>query len=158
MSSGSVPALARAIDALARRPRSVRELERWLGNRDYAAGEIAATVEHLSARGLLNDAEYARSFVRSRLVARGQSRRRIQGELARRGITSELAEAAIREVMEAEATTDVALVERAALRKLRSLAKLDPEVRRRRLHGFLARQGFPAKIAWETGERLLRST
>ena len=69
----------------------MRELERWLGNRDYAAGEIAATVEHLSARGLLNDAEYARSFVRSRLVARGQSRRRIQGELARRGITSELA-------------------------------------------------------------------
>ena len=158
LSSGSAPALARAIEALARRQRSAHELERWLADRNYPEDEIAVTVEHLSARGLLNDAEYAKSFVRSRLLGRGQSRRRIQGELARRGISRELANAAISDVMAADETTDAELVERAALKKLRSLGKLDPEVRRRRLHGFLARQGFPAGIARETAERLLRST
>ena len=149
--------LNRAIEALARRPRSVRELERWLDDRDYPAEEISVTVEHLSARGLLNDAEYAKSFVRSRLLTRGQSRRRIQGELARRGISRELADEAINDVMAAEATTDAELVERAALKKLRSLGKLDPEVRRRRLLGFLTRQGFPVGMAYEAAERLLRS-
>jgi regulatory protein len=33
-------------------------------------------------------------------------------------------------------------VERAARRKLRSLAKLDPATRRRRLYAFLARRGY----------------
>ncbi|MEO7713232.1 MAG: RecX family transcriptional regulator, partial [Gemmatimonadaceae bacterium] len=51
-------------------------------------------------------------------------------------------DAAIAMVFEEEGLDQRAVVEETARRKLRSLTKLDPAVRRRRLYGFLARRGF----------------
>ena len=45
-------------------------------------------------------------------------------------------------VFEEEGVDQRAVVEEAARRKLRSLLKLDPAVRRRRLYAFLARRGY----------------
>jgi regulatory protein len=145
-----------ALEAIAQRARSVKELERWLAQREHAADDIAAAVERLTSLGLLNDSEYARSFARSRMLGRGMSRRRVQAELSRRGVVRQVADAAIREVMADEGVEESALVEAAATRKLRALAKLEPEVRRRRLYGFLARQGFPADLVRATVARLTR--
>jgi regulatory protein len=39
---------------------------------------------------------------------------------------------------------EAAIIERVAEKKARSLAKLDPGLRRRRLYAFLARRGFDA--------------
>jgi regulatory protein len=149
-------ALDKALEALAVRPRSTRELERWLAEREYAADDIAAAAERLTSLGLLNDVEYARSFARSRMLGRGMSRRRVQAELGRRGVARQVADAAITEVMADEAVDEQALVEAAAMKKLRALAKLEPEVQRRRLYGFLARQGFPADLVRATVARLTR--
>jgi regulatory protein len=151
-----LPAFDRALDALARRSRSVKELERWLAQREYQREEIAGTIERLVVRGLLNDEEYARLFVRSRLLGRGQSRRRIQAELTRRGVSRDVADAALAEVMEDESVDERALVESAARKKMRSLEKLEPDVRRRRLLGFLARRGYDANMVRETVAKLSR--
>ena len=72
----------------------------------------------------------------------GQSRRRVQQDLARKGVPRAVSDAAIDAVFADEAVDQRSIVEAAARKKLRSLGKLDPAVRRRRLYGFLARRGY----------------
>ena len=107
-------------------------------------------LERLTSLGLLNDAEFARSFARNRALSRGMSRRRIQAELARRGVDRVLVDRAIADVMTEESVNERALVESAAEKKLKSLRKLAPDVRRRRLYGYLARRGYAPDLVQET--------
>ena len=150
-------AFDKGMAALAIRARSERELARWLAQKGHAVEHVTPAIERLSALGFLNDAEFARSFARSRAVGRGMPGRRIQAELARRGVSPALAVAAIADVMEDEGVDESALVEAAAVKKLRSLAQFEPEVRRRRLYGFLARKGFAADRIHEILRRLTRN-
>jgi regulatory protein len=145
-----VAAYDKALECLARGARSSRDLARWLAQREHSPANITLTIQRLTELGLLNDAEFARSFARSRATARGMSRRRIQAELAKRGVARELVDAAITEVMADESVDERAMVEGAAERKVRSLAKLEPDVQRRRLYGFLARKGYAPDLVRET--------
>jgi len=72
------------------------------------------------------------------------SRRRIQQELARRGVARDITAEAIADVFEDESVDEGKLIERAAAKKLRTLGRLDEPTRRRRLYAFLARRGFDA--------------
>jgi regulatory protein len=136
----------RAIECLARAPRSTKDLTRWLLEREYSVEDVAAAIEKLTVRGLLNDAQFALLFTRSRMTNRGQSRLRVQLELAKRGIARDLVDAALTEVMTDESFDERAMVEAAAAKKFRSLAKLEPEVQKRRLYGFLTRKGYPSAL------------
>ena len=147
---------AKALDALARRARSTKELERWLADRDHVAEHIAAAIERLTALGYLDDAEFARSFTRSRVLGKGMSRYRIQGELARRGVARDLVDAAIADVMADEGVDERAQVEAVAKKKLRSLAKLDAVTRKRRLYAFLSRRGYAPDLVREAVASLTR--
>jgi regulatory protein len=153
LGAARVAAFDAALGALARRSRSERELERWLVQRDHSRENVARALERLMSLGLLNDAEFARSFVRNRALSRGMSRRRIQAELARRGVARELIDGAITDVMTDESVDERALVAAAAEKKLRSLQKLAPDVRRRRLYGYLARRGYAADLVREIVNR-----
>lgn len=143
----------KAIECLARGAKSTRDLGRWLARRDHAPDDVAAVLERLTQRGLLNDADYAVLFTRSRATTRGMSRRRIAAELAKRGVARELVDAAIAEVMEDESIDERGMVEAAAAKKFRSLKKLEPSVQRTRLYGFLARKGYPPDLVRETVKR-----
>jgi regulatory protein len=147
---------SKALEALTRRARSTAELARWLTERDHAPEHIERSIARLQELGYLDDAQYALAFARSRATARGMSRRRIQAELARRGVARDLADAAIAGVMQDEGVDERALIESAAAKKLRGMTKLEPDVRRRRLYGFLARKGFAADLIRETVSRLAR--
>ena len=136
----------KALEVLARGPKSTKDLTRWLLQRDHSKDDVAATIEKLTGRGLLNDASYAEMFARSRATTRGMSRRRISAELAKRGIPRELADAAIAEVMANEGIDERAMVESAAAKKFRTLAKLEPPVQKQRLYGFLSRKGYPPDL------------
>jgi regulatory protein len=148
----------KAIECLARGAKSTRDLGRWLAQRDHAPDDVSAVLEKLTERGLLNDARYAETFARSRATTRGMSRRRIAAELAKRGVTRELVDAAIAEVMSDESIDERAMVETAAAKKFKSLAKLEPQVQRSRLYGFLARKGFAPDLVRETVAKFTRST
>ena len=146
----------KALECLARGPKSVKDLTRWLLQRDFPKDEVAATIERLIARNLLNDAAYAELFARSRATTRGMSRRRIAAELAKRGVARNLADAAINEVMADENIDELAMVESAATKKFRSLSKLEPQLQRTRLYGFLARKGYPPDLVRATVAKLTR--
>lgn len=148
-----VAAYNKALECLARGAKSTRDLGRWLGQREHAPEDVAAVLERLTERGLLNDADYAVLFTRSRATSRGMSRRRIAAELAKRGVARELVDAAITEVMADESIDERAMVEAAAAKKFRTLQKLEPTVQRTRLYGFLARKGYPPDLVRETVKR-----
>jgi regulatory protein len=132
----------RAINMLAFRARSSAELARSLVRKGAEKDLVDGAVARLKEQGLLDDAQFAQSFTRSKVVGAQHSKRRVQQDLARKGVARSVSDAAIATVFEEESVDQRAIVEQAARKKLRSLTKLDPNVRRRRLYAFLARRGY----------------
>ena len=79
-----------ALDLLARREHSRRELEQKLAARGFAEELIAPTLDALEESGELASARFTASFIRAR-AAKGQGPARIRAELAERGIDREQA-------------------------------------------------------------------
>ncbi len=132
----------RALDLLEARARSVAELRRALIRKGEPVAAIDAAIERLLAAGLLDDASFARQFARSKALGAGHSRRRIQQELAKRGVSRDVSDPAIAGVFEDEAVDEEASIERVARKKLRTLGNVDAATQRRRLFAFLARRGY----------------
>ena len=145
---------ARSLDILARAPRSIRDLRRRLLLKGEQEADVEATVERLMAAGLLDDAAYARAFVRAKVSSQGFSRRRLQQELAKRGVARDIADAAIVEVLHDDNVDETANIDRVARKKLRTLSGLDPDTQRRRLFAFLARRGYDVDDVRAVVERL----
>lgn len=146
----------RALNMLAARGRASRELARLLVRKGEPKELVDRAVERLQAQGLLDDARFAESFTRSRVLGAKQSKRRVQQDLARKGVAREVTDAAVSAVFEEEQVDQRALVLEAARKKVRSLSKLEPEVRRRRLYGFLARRGYDGEDIRVAMEELIR--
>jgi regulatory protein len=132
----------RALNMLAFRARSSSELARSLVRKGEEKAHVDWAIARLQEQGLLDDAAFARAFTRSKVVGGKQSRRRVEQELARKGVSRTVAGEAIEDVFEDEAVDQRSIVAEAARRKLRSLAGLEPAVQRRRLYAFLARRGY----------------
>jgi regulatory protein len=135
----------RALNMLAFRARSSAELARALVRKGEPKEQVDAAIDRLREQGLLDDAAFARSFTRAKVLGAQQSRRRVQQDLARKGVAREVSDAAIATVFEEEQVDQRDVVELAARKKLRSLTKLEPAVRRRRLYAFLARRGYDSE-------------
>ena len=155
----------KAIDALARRARSTKDLERWLLQREQPRAAVDSAVDRLTALGLLDDLAFARAFARSRSTAKGFGPRRVAAELGRKGVPRGTADQVIEELAVAAEEEDVeglsrgererAQVRAVAEKRLRSLASLEPTVARRRLMGWLIRRGHAGAIAAQVARELL---
>jgi len=126
------------------RARSVTELRRQLLRKGEPPADVEAALDRLQQQKYLDDADFARQFARTKLLAAGSSRRRIVQELARRGVARELADQALDDVRDSDGVDPEAAVRRVAEKKWKTLARLDDFTRRRRLYAFLARRGFDA--------------
>jgi regulatory protein len=132
----------RALDMLEARARGVTELRRLLIKKGEPPDDVDAAIERLRAAGVLDDANFARQLTRSKALGGGHSRRRIQQELAKRGVARDVSDAAIEEVFEEEGVDESASIERVARKKLRTLTGLDVTTQKRRLFAYLARRGY----------------
>lgn len=153
--AGELATYDRAIGLLAAQGRSAQELRRRLVQRGESAPYADAAVARLVAAGLLDDAAYARQLARSRVLGRGESRRRVAQVLGQKGVARELADEAVAEVFDEEAVDEGEMVEVAARKRLRSLSGLDDATRRRRLWGYLARRGFDGSAIRGAVDRVL---
>jgi regulatory protein len=133
-------AMQAAVAMLARRQHSEREVRRKLALRRVATPIIEETIAKLLAARLIDDAEFARSWVQARDEASPRGRRLLTQELRMRGVQVPVATAAAAAVADDEAAY------RAAERRARSLASLDHATFRSRMASFLQRRGF----GWET--------
>jgi regulatory protein len=132
----------RALSLLSYRDRSVKELQKRLHEKGEAEDRIAPTIERLQQSGLLDDSRFAAERARAGLVGKARSRRQIEHDLALRGVTREVASAAIQQVLAEEGTSELEVAVRAARKKAKSLERMDPQAQRQKLYAFLARQGY----------------
>lgn len=133
-------ALETAVAMLARRPRSEREIRRRLAQRKHEPSLIDETIELLRERGLIDDAEFARTWAESRDRTSPRGRRMIVGELRAQGVEQAVAADAVAEISEIDAAY------RVAAKRMRSLEGIDDRVFRDRLASHLQRRGF----SWDT--------
>jgi regulatory protein len=140
--AGILETYDRALNMLAARGRSSAELRRLLVKKGEPVEQVSVAIERLEHAGFLDDASFARQFTRSKATGAGLSRRRLQQELAKRGVARDVSTDAIEQVFAEEAIDEDASIERVARKKLRSLASADAPTKKRRLYSFLARRGY----------------
>ena len=126
----------RAMDLLARREHSRRELRDKLLARLEETGALDEVLDRLEQDGLLSDQRFAEAFVRSR-INRGQGPVRLRQELMQRGVSETL----IHQAIESEGADWFALAQEVALRRFGPDTASDRRELARRLR-FLQYRGF----------------
>lgn len=139
-SAGMVRARIVAEQCLARRMRSEKELRTFLSKKEFTDDTIDAVLADLRRARLVNDAVFARAFVRDRLAFRPRGPRVLERELAARGVARDIAARVVAELTEGAASTDTA--RQLADRYLARQQRHEPAVRLRRLQDFLVRKGY----------------
>jgi regulatory protein len=119
---------------VARRPRSTYELNVYFRKKGYEEPVRASIIERLEGLGLVNDRQFAESWVSSRRLLKPVSRRRLTQELQQKKIP----ESIINEALADDETTDRDTLRALITRKQRQLSYQDPN----KLMQFLARQGY----------------
>lgn len=131
------------LDRLAQRAHTRQELATVLARKQVPPEAADQVLERMAEVGLIDDAAFAEAWVESRQQRRHLSRRALSAELHRKGVDPGEAEAALAQVDGAdERSAARALAEK----KVRAMSRLDPQVRRRRLTGMLARRGFSSAV------------
>jgi regulatory protein len=132
-----------ALGCVARRPRSRREVDRYLAGKEVIAAHREAALDRLAAAGYLDDTAFARGFIEQRDRSRPRGARALRAELAQKGVARAAVDAALADTAPDE--LDAAI--RAGRKHLGHLRDVtDPQVFRNRLGAFLGRRGF----GWET--------
>lgn len=125
-------------------PRSRKELETALAKRHIEPDVAKSVLDRFEEIGMVDDAAYAELLIRSRCNTKRVSRTVLRQQLRQKGVAPDIIEDALLEVSdEDELRMATELVEK----KARSMARLEPEVRKRRLFGLLARKGYNTAIA-----------
>ncbi len=143
-------------------------LVRKLSERAHSRGDLAqalakkhvpeeiaeAMLDKFETAGLINDAEFAHSWVQARSRGKGLAHSVLAMELRRKGVDEEIAREALAELdPEVERQTAHQLVQK----KLRSMGNLDQQVQMRRLVGLLARKGYSPHVAFEVVREELKA-
>lgn len=135
-----------SIAALARRGMSEWEMVRLLESRELDGETVDLELARLRESGLLDDAVLAENLVRSLHERKGLGRTAIISELRRRHLDTEVIDAAL---MGLDGDAEAVVLESLAIHRAAQLDKLDPEVARRRLSGYLMRKGYSGSLLRE---------
>jgi regulatory protein len=141
-----------ALDLLARRAWSTRELAARLGRRGAPPDVASAVVGELVSRGYLDDEAFARRWAQVRAEGRSVGSRRLGRELRTKGIPRDLAAAAIGAAFEDTSELDRAL--EAGRRRMPALRRASADRAPGRLAGYLLRRGYPPPLVRRVVKRL----
>jgi regulatory protein len=122
---------------LSYRPRSSAEVRQNLAKHGTPDPIIEETISRLQRSGLINDQEFARTWVENRNTFHPRSRSVLRMELRHKGLDDEI----IQPVLD-EQVNEEALALEAARKYVHRLAGLEWLEFRKKLCGFLARRGF----------------
>lgn len=128
------------------RAHSRADLAQTLAQKHVPAEVAEAVLVKFEAAGLINDEEFARSWVQSRQRGKGLARNLLAMELRRKGVDEEVA---LRALSELDPEVEREAAHRLVQRKLRTMQGLDQQVRIRRLVGLLARKGYAPQVAFD---------
>ena len=131
-----------AINSLARRAYSVHEMRIYLERRAENKETVKGVLDRLKQQNHLDDARYARQFVRLRAETRKQGAFRIARDLRARGVPDRHIEAALSE--RAAESSENELVRARLQRRIKSLRGPLDQRRIASLYRSLLRAGFSA--------------
>lgn len=118
------------------RPHSIKETKDYLYRKKAEKEDQEKILKTLQEKKYLNDEVFAKFYVENRFVKKGISRKRLQLELARKGVSKEIAEAAI-------ASTD--RTDEDEIKKI--IAKKRNKYDDEKLIAYLTRQGFSYQLS-----------
>ncbi len=127
-------AVYRALDLIARRPRSEGELRDYLKRKKYTDEEIVKILNTLSIKGYINDKDFARRWVESRRLLKPISIRRLRLELRQKRVADEI----VNEALESDETNEPEVLKELIEKKQKQTRYRDKQ----KLTQFLLRQGF----------------
>ncbi len=143
-------AIELAYRAVGYRERTVAELRTFLERKRVGPHAIDEAVAELSEAGFVDDARYATRFADDKRELERWGSERIARDLQRRGVSSDLIEAALAgRSRESELSTAVLVLEG-------RLAPPRDDRERDRAWGMLVRRGYQAEIAYEAVRRYER--
>lgn len=137
------------LNQLAAAPKSRAMLEKKLQDKGISEPVIEDILARFEAVNLINDAEFADMFVRSRASQKKLSRAAIRRELKAKGIEGETADLALEQRSDEDERADALELVRRKLRPSMNLAdRAEKEKVMRRLVGMLGRKGYTAGLAF----------
>ncbi len=134
-------AMQKALRYLGYRARSMQEVRSNLEKHEIPEAAIEHTLQRLQENGLLNDQEFAQTWVENRSTFRPRSRRALEMELRHKGLDHEV----VQQVLD-ESVDENALALDAARKYVRKVQGLEWQEFRLKLGGFLGRRGFSYAI------------
>jgi len=133
---------------LSYRPRSEAELKERLQKRGFTETQIEPVLEKLKEQRLIDDAKFAEFWQENRQAFSPRSRWLTGRELTQKGVSAEIAKAAVQHIDEDEAAYEI------AGRRASHLAAADYEEFRRKIGGVLQRRGFGYSVINRTLNRV----
>jgi len=133
------------------RPRSISEITARLKAKRYNPLVIKETVDFLKEKKILNDTQFARAWIDSRLnCAMGFNR--IRSELALKGIDKKVVDHALADIKDEYSESKV--VKELAEKRITRLKDIEPARAKKRVFGYLARRGFNLETITDVLEQL----
>ncbi|HNV86690.1 MAG TPA: regulatory protein RecX [Candidatus Omnitrophota bacterium] len=140
-----------ALKLLAIRKRTSRQLQRRLIDKGFETAAVAQIVKSLTEKKLLDDADYAQSFVQEKQAVRPLGKRRLAYELKAKGIPGSVIDSALEGVTE---ETERETARNLALARAAAFEDLSLEKKKKKIYDFLVRRGFAFDTAREIIEKL----
>jgi len=145
---GREVAYQQAIKYLAYRPRSQAEVRQHLESQDLPPEAIQEALVRLERNGLLNDRQFAQTWIENRSEFRPRGRRALAFELRRLGVSPQVIESSLEGIDENE------LAYQAGLKQVRKYQRLEWQDFRQKMIAFLARRGFSYEVSNPVAARL----
>jgi regulatory protein len=141
-------AYQRAVNFISYRPRAEAELRKNLEKHNTPDEIIAEVLDRLRRSGLVDDVQFAQTWVENRSTFRPRGRRALVAELRKKGVGDEAIDEALCDLDEDN------LAYQAALKQSRKYAKLGWQAFRQKMSAFLARRGFNYEVVKPVVERV----
>jgi regulatory protein len=144
-----------AVNFLARRIHSEKELRTKLLRKKYKPNMIDEIIDELKEKELIDDYKYGLIFTEEKMRTKLWGEKRIKGELIKRGINFDLISQVIKEKFPEgnKLNNAIALAEK----KMKTLSKYDLERRKlaERIYSYLSSRGYDYQTSKEAVEKVL---
>jgi regulatory protein len=134
-------AYLRALKFISYRIRTEDEIKRNLSKHRISSEVISNVLLRLGRNGLVDDIQFANSWVENRNEFRPRAHRMLTYELRKKGISDEVISQSLDNTI-----SDQELAFKAAQNQVHKYKELEWPIFRRKLHGFLSRRGFSYTI------------
>lgn len=137
---------------LSSRARTRSELAKELREKSFSDDIAKDALDRLEEVGLINDDDFAKTWVSTRHRSKGLAGGVLKQELRQKGVSDDTAQAALSEI---SAEEEYESAKALAQKKYRALQREDRDTQIRRLVGFLARKGYASNLCYRVAKEIV---